>query len=151
MSDLNDITRLKETYTIQSPKSLPKHMRQNIIIQKFKTSELEFIYNLYCNHNLFGSINLPKIQPNRAKEICRQQGAKITLRRLPNINSYEHVDNSRFNFFTRKIWDSLYQNNTGYTILFVPSYFDFIKLRTFIKGKNARVSFISEYSEKKSC
>lgn len=36
-------------------------------------------------------------------------------------------------------------------MLFVPNYFDFVKLRTFLKNKNAQVTFISEYSEKKDC
>ena len=73
------------------------------------------------------------------------------MKRIPDVNSYEHADNARFNYFTRKLWDSIYQNNTGYTIIFVPNFFDFVKLKKFIKNKNAQVVFISEYSEKKSC
>ena len=76
---------------------------------------------------------------------------KVTLRRLPNVSSFEHADTTRFSYFTKKIWDEIYDGCQGYTIVFVPNYFDFIKLRTFIKNKNAQVSFISEYSEKKSC
>jgi hypothetical protein len=33
----------------------------------------------------------------------------------------------------------------------VPSYFDFVRLRTFFKNRNAQVALISEYSEKKDC
>ena len=76
---------------------------------------------------------------------------KITLRRLPAVSSFEHADTTRFSFFTNKIWDAIYQGCDGYTILFVPNYFDFVKIRTYLKNKNAQVSFISEYSEKKSC
>lgn len=75
----------------------------------------------------------------------------LTLRRLPNVESFEHVDDSRFSFFTKKIWDKLYEGNQGYTVLFVPSYFDFVRLRTFFKNKNAQVAMISEYSENKDC
>lgn len=75
----------------------------------------------------------------------------MTLRRLPNVDSFEHIDDARFAFFTKKIWDKLYENNTGYTLLFVPSYLDFVRLRTFFKSKNAQVALISEYSEKKDC
>lgn len=35
--------------------------------------------------------------------------------------------------------------------MFIPSYFDFVKIRTFLKNKNAQVTFISEYSDKKHC
>lgn len=75
----------------------------------------------------------------------------MTLRRLPNVESFEHIDDARFSFFTKKIWDQLYEGNQGYTVLFVQSYFDFVRLRTFFKNKNAQVAFISEYSEKKDC
>ena len=74
---------------------------------------------------------------------------KMTLRRLPNVASLEHVDDARFSFFTKQIWDKLYEDNPGYTVLFVPSYLDFVRLRTFFKNKNAQVALISEYSEKK--
>ena len=94
---------------------------------------------------------MPKIQPNRAKQICNEQKIKISLKRLPNVSSFEHVDEARFNMFTKKMWKSINEHNSGYTIIFVPSYFDFIKLRTYLKNEGANVSFISEYSEKKSC
>lgn len=112
---------------------------------------MEFIYNQYCDSNILGSIKLPKIHPNRALDICRDKHIKFTLRRLPNVSSFEHIDASRFQFFTKRIWDALYENNQGYTILFIPNYFDFVKIRTFLKNKNAQVTFISEYSDKKHC
>lgn len=83
--------------------------------------------------------------------VAQNQKIKVTLRRLPNVNSFEHNDQARFTFFTKKLWKGLYEDNTGYTILFVPHYFDFVKLRTHFKSENAQVSFISEYSEKKQC
>ena len=67
------------------------------------------------------------------------------------MTSYEHASEARFKFFTRKLWDGLYQGSKGYTVVVVPHYFDFVRLRTFIKSKNAQVAMISEYSEKKSC
>jgi U3 small nucleolar RNA-associated protein 25 len=74
---------------------------------------------------------------------------KITLRKLPNVETIEHADDARFSFFTKQIWEKLYEDNPGYTVLFVPSYLDFVRLRTFLKNKNAQISYISEYSEKK--
>lgn len=84
------------------------------------------------------------------KEICNQQKIKITLRRLPDVSSFEHANTTRLSFFTKKIWDDIYNNSKGYTILFVPHYFDFVQIRTYLKNKNAQVCFISEYTEKKS-
>lgn len=75
----------------------------------------------------------------------------MTLRKVPYVSSFEHASEARFKFFTKKLWDGIYNNNAGYTVVFVPHYFDFIRLRTFIKNKNAQVALLSEYSEKKSC
>jgi len=69
--------------------------------------------------------------------VAQDHKIKMTLRRLPNVNSFEHADQARYTFFTKKIWKSLYEENTGYTILFIPHYFDFVKLRTHMKGENA--------------
>lgn len=33
----------------------------------------------------------------------------------------------------------------------VPSYFDFVRLKAYFKGKNAQVAMISEYTDKKEC
>jgi hypothetical protein len=34
-------------------------------------------------------------------------------------------------------------------VLLVPSYFDYIRLKSFFKRKNAQVAMVSEYTEKK--
>lgn len=84
-------------------------------------------------------VQIKKVHANRAKEQCElyKNQLKITLRRLPKVDSIEHADNARFSFFTKQIWDKLYEDNPGYTVLFVPSYFDFVRLRTYFKNRNA--------------
>ena len=49
----------------------------------------------------------------------------------------------------KTLWQGIYQNCTGYTVLLVPSYFDFIRLKNYFKSKNAQVAMISEYTAKK--
>mmetsp|Transcript_17190 Transcript_17190/g.28958 ORF Transcript_17190/g.28958 Transcript_17190/m.28958 type:complete len:191 (-) Transcript_17190:173-745(-) len=95
------------------------------------------------------------MHPNRAQQISDQQDSlQVQLKKLPNVKDFTHADSARFNFFTKKVWDGLYEKSKaggGYTILFVPDYFEFVRIRTYLKNKNANVCFISEYSEKKSC
>lgn len=151
LSGLNDINRLKDIYTDDRAGYLPKFFRQNIVVQKFQNQELNFIFDQSFNSNVFGRITSRNFYVNQAEKICQKQNVKITLRRVPFVSSYEHASDARFKFFTKKIWDGLYDNNPGYTVVFVPNYFDFVKLRTFIKGRNAQVVFISEYSDKRQC
>jgi len=78
---------------------------------------------------------------------------QMTLRRLPANVSIEKVEDSRFNLFTKQLWKGIYEEvsteQSGYTVVLVPSYFDFVKLKGFFKRKNARVAMISEYTPKK--
>ena len=160
LSDLNDISRIKDLYTgsdASLTEKLPTLFRQTILLSKFRNVDLDYCLDQFCSSNVFGSINMPKIHPHRALEQCSSLHSssggnlKITLRRLPNVETIEHIDDARFSFFTKQIWDKLYEDNPGYTILFVPSYLDFVRLRNYFKNKNAQVAYISEYTEKKDC
>lgn len=102
--------------------------------------DLDYILDTLCRSNVFGQIRISKYHPDRALDACvenKKSQLKVTLRRLPNVETLEHLDDARFSFFTKQIWDKLYEDNSGYTILFVPSYLDFVRLRTFFKNKNA--------------
>lgn len=75
----------------------------------------------------------------------------VTLKRIPPVASFEHADESRYQLFVKTLWQGIYTNCTGYTVLLVPSYFDFVRLKAYFKAKNAQVAFISEYTDKKEC
>lgn len=81
------------------------------------------------------------------RETAQELQLKFTLKRL-NVETVENQDDVRFNFFTKKMWQSVYAEGQNYTVLFVPQYFDFVKLRHFIKNANAQVAMISEYTDK---
>jgi hypothetical protein len=56
LSDLNDIQRIKELYTGNGPNGdkLPKYVRQNIVISKFRNLDLEYCLDTYCQTNVYG-------------------------------------------------------------------------------------------------
>lgn len=54
LSGLNDIMRLREAYSNTANRKWPVHIRQNIIIQRFKSQDLQYIYQEFCNKNAFG-------------------------------------------------------------------------------------------------
>lgn len=93
------------------------------------------------------------MQPNRAKRLAKALDLQLTLRRLPHLASIDLVDDCRFNLFSRQLWKGIYdevsEEQSGYTVLLVPQYFDFVKIKTFFKRRNAQVAMISEYTDKK--
>ncbi len=56
LSDLNDISRIKDLYTANGPngEKLPRYVRQNIFISKFRNIDLEYILDSYCSQNIYG-------------------------------------------------------------------------------------------------
>lgn len=67
------------------------------------------------------------------------------------MTSFEQSADSRFNLFTKTLWQGIYEDCEGYTVVLVPQYFDFIRLKQYLKAKNAQVAMISEYTPTKEC
>ena len=92
------------------------------------------------------------LEPNRARQLAKELGLQVTLKRVA-ASSIEQVDDARFNLFTKLLWKGIYEDvateSAGYTVLLVPSYFDFVRLKSYMKRKNAQVAMVSEYTDKK--
>ena len=72
LSDLNDISRIKDLYTANGAngEKLPKYVRQNIFISKFRNLDLDYILETYCSQNVYGSIKLNRIHSNLALDMA---------------------------------------------------------------------------------
>lgn len=139
---LNDITRIQDIYL----ERLGKNFRQSIIIQNFRSMDMDYIIKQYCSVNYAGSIEVNKLYyKNLLKDLSIEKNTKITLRKL-NTDSIELVDETRFNFFTKKLWQKLEDNLKAYTIIMTATYFEFVRVRSHLKNINASVAYISEYS-----
>ena len=83
--------------------------------------------------------------------MAAELSVKIVMKRLPKLQSYEQAADSRFTMFTKNLWTGIYEDCPGYTVLLVPSYFDYVRLRAYFKSRNASVAMISEYTPSKEC
>lgn len=105
LSELNDISRIKDLYTANGAngEKLPKFVRQNIFISKFRNLDLDYVLDSYCSSNVYGSIKLNRVHSNLALDMAKESNGhlKLTLRRLPNVATLEHADDARFSFFTK--------------------------------------------------
>jgi len=78
-----------------------------------------------------------------------------TFRFLPNqvfqyfdSPSLTETDNARFEFFTKKVLPSLKEKLMSHTLVFVASYFDFVRLRNYFKKEEeTRFVQICEYTK----
>ncbi|KAK2568562.1 U3 small nucleolar RNA-associated protein 25-like protein [Acropora cervicornis] len=59
--------------------------------------------------------------------------------------SFEEEADKRFNFFLTKVLPQFKDSVLGHTAIFVPSYFDFVRLRNYFKSEGIGCAQISEY------
>ena len=99
LTQLNDITRLKDIYAHKLPNSqtpYARHFRQTITITKFRNIDMQAALDQHCSYNAFGRVTLTKVQPNRALKLARELKLMVTLKRVPPVESFEHADESRY-------------------------------------------------------
>jgi U3 small nucleolar RNA-associated protein 25 len=110
--------------------------RQNIVLSKFQNIDLQATLDQYCSSNVFGRVSITKLQPNRAVAVAKDLKLSMTLKRIPPVASFEHADEARFQLFVKTLWQDIYEKCTGYTVVLIPSYFDYVRLRNYIRDKN---------------
>lgn len=64
-------------------------------------------------------------------------------------SSFAEAADKRFNYFIKKILPEFKGSLMGHTAVFVPSYFDFVRLRNYFKREAIECAQISEYSQQK--
>jgi hypothetical protein len=95
-------------------------------------------------------INLHKIQSiAHQEEEDNDQDKKKKKRRRANdqvLTKTEHEKERKFHFFVTTVLEQLLTSRESRVLIFIPSYFDFIKVRNYCLQESLDVAFISEYS-----
>ncbi|EHK45035.1 hypothetical protein TRIATDRAFT_79898 [Trichoderma atroviride IMI 206040] len=126
-----------------------KYYRQTVILSAFNTPELAELQRVYC-HNWAGRVRLQPEYPG----VLGQLGVKIkqTFARFQS-NAVEKDPEARFEYFTSTIIPSLVKRSkdTSGTLIFIPSYLDFVRVRNYFATADEVFSLtfgvISEYTE----
>ena len=146
MSKCGDIFRIRSQYL----DGMASAFRQSIIFSRFGSAELTSLFNTFNNRS--GCI---KCSRDYSGELTRViNGAKHLFHRV-DITSVKESPNERFEFFKQKVFprlsEGLYSNiGSLSTIIVVPSYFDYTRLRGFLESVD-RDSFceLCEYTPPK--
>ncbi|XP_066535330.1 U3 small nucleolar RNA-associated protein 25 homolog [Hoplias malabaricus] len=118
--------------------------RQTLIFSSIPEPQINSILSKHC-HNYRGQVvtkNLPK-----TGSICQ------VLVQLPHVfqmfPAESFVDHDiRFQFFVEKVLPQYRDSIMCHTLIYVPSYFDFVRLRNFLKKEDVSFCSISEYSKR---
>nr|XP_022912905.1 digestive organ expansion factor homolog [Onthophagus taurus] len=121
-----------------------KYYRQTLIFSSLILPEINSIFNKKCfnyagkvkvvNEIQFGSIGQVFVQlPHVFQKI--------------NVNSVEHSIDARFDFFINKILPQQRDPLMKQTMIYVASYFDYVKIRNYFKKEDIGFVQICEYSK----
>ena len=150
-----DINRIKENYA----NNYGEYLRQNIIISQFKCIDIDVAINDICK-NINGKILLEGPYENQINLIKNEFAEKYNMLNSSNYEiryefkilrdfKGEEDFQEKFNYFTKNLWQNLYESFEKHTIIFVSSTFDYMILKSFFKKKSKSVCFISEDTDKR--
>lgn len=121
-----------------------KFFRQTIILSQFITPEINSLFSNRC-FNIGGRIKFrPRYKGSMAKigMPIRQTFSKLIS---PESDPTQDPDN-RFKYLTTVVLPALNRGNPEGTLIFIPSYLDFTRIRNYMDKELMSFSAISEYS-----
>ncbi|KAJ8290234.1 hypothetical protein GJAV_G00010320 [Gymnothorax javanicus] len=118
--------------------------RQTLVFSAIQDPQINNILSKHC-FNYRGQLavkNLPQ-----TGSICQ------VMVQLPHVfqrfNSDSFLDqDARFQFFMDKVLPQYREAVMSHTLIYVPSYFDFVRLRNYLKKEDMNFASICEYSKK---
>ena len=135
-------------------------LRQTIVFSDHMDVRLNSLMGKKC-HNISGCMKVRQwFQDGEITEVLPK--TKHLFRRIEVLGGPVNSDDSRFKYFLKNVFPRLRricqgldtdeeafvpsQKNTG-TMLFIPSYYDFLRLKKKFKDENLSPGILSEYSE----
>ncbi|KAJ8500014.1 hypothetical protein OPV22_010566 [Ensete ventricosum] len=134
-----DIMRIRQWYL----DGHARFYRQTILLTSFVNPEMNALFNRSClNHE------------GKVKLISQYKGVLPKIL-LPVRQVYERfdaksvmdADDARLDYFCKKVFPKLKDSIEGGTLLFVSSYFEFVRIRNFLKSQKASFCLLGEYTK----
>jgi len=136
-----DFSRIKNWYL----DSKAKYLCQNLIFTEYLTPELNSLFNTYCK-NIAGKIKIRHPHFGTINDVIIP--VQQTYHRIAT-KSIKQADDDRFNFFIYKVLPNIQKSVIlqMHTAIYVPSYFDFIRIRNYMDENDYSYHILSEYTD----
>uniref|UniRef100_A0A3Q3WBE7 U3 small nucleolar RNA-associated protein 25 homolog n=1 Tax=Mola mola TaxID=94237 RepID=A0A3Q3WBE7_MOLML len=116
-----------------------KHYRQTLVFSSIQDPQINNILTKHCAN--YRGQNMPK-----TGSICQ------VLVQLPHVfqmfSSDNFMDHDAFQFFLDKVLPQYRDSAMSHTLIYIPSYFDYVRLRNYMKKEQLNFTSICEYSSK---
>lgn len=139
-----DIMRLREWYVSGKARSY----RQNIVLSSFPSPALNALFSKQCSNHA-GLVKWTKKYSGILVHIVQQ--LKHTFEPLDKALSSAVDDaDARFEYFKSSMWPRIRDaSRGGGQLLYVPSYFDYVKVRNYLREQAASFVGLCEYTDPK--
>ncbi|ONK64654.1 uncharacterized protein A4U43_C07F28440 [Asparagus officinalis] len=134
-----DVMRIRQWYL----NGHARFYRQTILLGAFLNPDMNALFNRSCM-NYEGKVKLlseykgvlPKVLP-QVKQVYQRFDA----------SSIVDVDDARLDYFSNKVFPKIKDSVEGGIMLFVSSYFEYVRVRNFLTSQNASFCLFGDYAE----
>lgn len=136
-----DIQRVHESYL----NGHARHLRQTVLLSSFQTPEINALFNRRCV-NYEGKVRLRTSQKGVLGQLTlktRQQFERVNMKSSDVVNA----DDIRFKYFVKHVLPRIRENPEPGVVVFVSSYFDFVRVRNLLTKEEVSFAVNSEYTE----
>uniref|UniRef100_A0A914VXT7 U3 small nucleolar RNA-associated protein 25 homolog n=1 Tax=Plectus sambesii TaxID=2011161 RepID=A0A914VXT7_9BILA len=135
-----DLTRVR----LWSLNGWAKLYRQTVVLADVAVPELRSLFTRYCR-NFAGAVYFkPRIEPNGALDRIEPHLSQA-FHRFDIVDVATEPD-ARFDYFVRKVLPHYKDGTLAGTLVFIPSYYDFVRVRNYLKRETASFVQLSEYA-----
>ncbi|KAI9488556.1 hypothetical protein BDB00DRAFT_38877 [Zychaea mexicana] len=139
-----DISRIKNWYLDKKA----TYLRQTLVFSEFLTPEFNAIFNKYFK-NVAGKLKIKqKVEDGSILDVIPQ--VQQTFTRV-DTTSLAAMDDTRFKYFVEKTLPGLRKSAImqSHTLIFIPSYFDFVRIRNYFEDNMYSYEPLCEYTTPK--
>jgi U3 small nucleolar RNA-associated protein 25 len=128
-----------------------RYYRQTLIFSRIPAPPINSIFNKYCQ-NFSGKCQIDVLKSSRFQSgtICHIGFQLGQIFNRIECDNPADLPQARFNFFIDKILPKFRDEMMSHTLVFIPSYFDYVQIRNHFKKNDLSSMNVNEYSDKKS-
>ncbi|XP_066451689.1 U3 small nucleolar RNA-associated protein 25 homolog isoform X2 [Eleutherodactylus coqui] len=122
-----------------------KYYRQTLLFSALQDPQINSVFNKHC-FNYSGQVAVRNMPVTGSISQVLVQLPHV-FQRLEAESMLSVID-ARFNFFTGKILPQYRDAIMSHTLIYIPSYFDYVRLRNYFKKEELNFTHICEYTDK---
>eukprot|EP00271_Cylindrocystis_brebissonii_P008120 TRINITY_DN22147_c0_g1_i1.p1 TRINITY_DN22147_c0_g1~~TRINITY_DN22147_c0_g1_i1.p1 ORF type:complete len:1006 (+),score=304.02 TRINITY_DN22147_c0_g1_i1:100-3117(+) len=120
-----------------------RHYRQTLLLSTYPAAELNALFNRSCTNHA-GKLKLVSTYPGVLSQVVLQ--VRQLYERL-ECSTLEEAENARFDYVTKTVLPRIKDSLQSGVLLFVRSYFEFVRLRNHLKAEGFSFALLGEYSK----